>query len=64
MRSDIEYHMFVKQPVELVMEQVEKDVAQFGVTAEELNRAVLSWVLNRIQQGEVPDWFLKDMNTE
>lgn len=64
MRNEVEYQMWVKQPVYGVMAQVELDAAQFDITAEELNRAVLSWVMERIQAGEVPEWFLKDMSTD
>lgn len=56
--------MWVKQPVELVMAQVEQDAEQFNITAEELNRAVFNWVLARISAGPVPDWFMKDMNKD
>lgn len=62
MRPEIEYEMWVKQPVYGVMAQVEADAAQFAIEAEELNRAVLSWVMERIQAGPVPEWFLKDMD--
>lgn len=64
MRPEIEYQMWVKQPIDKVMQQVEEDAAQFNITAEELNRAVLNWVLERIQAGSVPEWFLKDLKPE
>lgn len=61
MRSEIEYQMWVKQPVFAVMAQVEKDAAQFDIGPDDLNRAVLAWVLERIQQGPVPEWLFKDI---
>lgn len=64
MRPEIEYQMWVKQPMDQVMNQVEEDSKHFGIEADELNRAVLNWVLERMQQGEVPDWFLKDLKPE
>lgn len=64
MRNEIEYNLFVKQPVEHVMNQVEEDAKQFQITAEELNRAVLGWVLDRIKAGDLPDWFLTDLKTD
>lgn len=64
MRNELEYNLFVKQPCDAVMEQVEQDAHAWGITSEELNRAVLNWVMGRIKQGEVPDWFLKDLETE
>jgi hypothetical protein len=64
MRQPIEYELYVKQPVEAVMDQVEIDAQQFGITADELNRAVLNWVIERIQAGPVPEWFLSDLKPE
>lgn len=61
MRPEIEYKMWVEQPVALVMEQVEKDAAAFHVTPEELNRAVFNWLMNRINTGPVPQWLLNDI---
>lgn len=58
----MEYNLFVKQPVEQVMDQVEQDAAQFSITTEEFNRAVLSWVLDRINQGPVPEWLFSDLD--
>lgn len=62
MRNDMEYNLFVQQPVEQVMNQVAQDSKQFGIEDEELNRAVLNWVLDRLNDGPIPDWLFADLD--
>lgn len=61
MRNEIEYKMFVEQPVHESMERMEEAATHFGITADELNRAVFNWVMERIQAGGVPEWMLNDL---
>lgn len=61
MRSDIEYEMWVKQPMDKVMAQLEEDVTVFGVTADELNRYMLNWVTERLADSPPPEWLLKGL---
>lgn len=56
MRSEIEFEMWVRQPIEAVMNQVEEDAAHFRITPEEMNRALFSWVMNRLKVEGKPDW--------
>jgi hypothetical protein len=56
MRSEIEFEMWVRQPVEAVMDQVEQDAAHFKITPEELNRALFAWVMTRLKAEGKPDW--------
>lgn len=64
MRSDLQYKMYVEQPVEAAMEVVVEDASHFGITREEVMRAAFNWALKQIQAGEIPEWFFKDLNTE
>lgn len=61
MRPEIEYQMWVKQPMDAVMAQVVYDASQFGITDEEVNRAVLGWVMDRLAQNPPPEWLTKDL---
>lgn len=62
MRREIEYQMFVKQPVEHVMRQVERDAAGFGIRSGELDRAVFEWVMERQSAGTVQEWIKNEKN--
>lgn len=62
MRQEIEYQMWVKQPMELALAQLEQDAAHFNIDEEELNRAIFEWVMDRIAAGPVPEWLVNGLN--
>lgn len=64
MRPEVEFQLWVQQPLDQVMEQVEIDAEQFGIKSDELNRAVLNWVTERLATGPVPEWLLEDLKEE
>lgn len=57
MRKPIEFEMWVRQPVEAVMAQVEQDAFNaLGISPEELDQAVFGWVMGRVSKDGVPQW--------
>lgn len=62
MRNEIEYEILVRQPVELVLNQVATDASSFRIEEDELNRATLTWVLKRLKSaGPMPEWLVSDL---
>lgn len=63
MRPEIEYQMFVKQPVEASLASLVETAEGFNVTTEELNRAIFSWLMIRFRgyAGNPPAWLLDEL---
>lgn len=62
MRSDIEYELYVRQPVEHSLSELEKAATAFGVKPEELDRAAFNWVMKRLKAaGSEPEWLRSDL---
>lgn len=62
MRNELDFKLTVQPSVDAVLNMLDKDGAQYGVEAEELNKAVFVWLMARLRAGSVPEWFLEELN--
>lgn len=58
----LHYKLEVEPPMMAVMEQVTQDAAAFGITNDQVNRAVYRWVMERMVNGPVPEWYFQELD--
>lgn len=61
--EEIKFRIHVMPQVQMILETVGNDVAQFGVSKDEYIRAVWTWAVNEIMgdHRSAPPWIMAEM---
>ena len=60
--DELQYKIHIQPALIAVMNQVESDAKEFGISDDHINRGVYRWVMERMIKESLPNWYMQELD--